>query len=112
MAACIPVWLYHHFLAFLWSWVFRVFVLFGCLSKKTAQAIIFELSSLEDGFLGHNGAGDLSHPGETGEGLVSPWWEAWPGVTWLPGSSVPLAGAAFPKASAGQCSGPALGWIE
>ena len=49
-----------------------MFVLFGCLSKKTAPAIIFELSSLEDGFLGHDGAGDLSHPGETGEGLVTP----------------------------------------
>lgn len=40
--------------------------------KKTAQAVIFEPSSLEDGFLGHGGAGNLSHPGETGEGLVTP----------------------------------------
>lgn len=43
------------------------------------------------GFQGECGAGCFPHSGEAGGGLVSPWWEVWPGVTRLPGSSVPLA---------------------
>lgn len=51
------------------------------------------------GFQGECGAGCFP----VGEGLVSPWQEAWPGVTRLPGSSVPWArGCRAPRSALGS----------